>query len=69
MAVPAIKVGDEVTLRGIKDRPVAVVTLNTQDHFCTITKEGFTFNTSRAASNPLKTGRHFDVSSFLKTIA
>ena len=68
MAVPAIKVGDEVRLRKLNDQPIAVVTLNTTDHFCTITKEGYTFNTSRAASNPIKTGRHFDVAAFLKSI-
>ena len=68
MAVPAIQVGDEVILRNIKDKPVAVVMLNTTDHFCTVTKDGYTFNTSRAASNPLKTGRCFDVASFLKSL-
>lgn len=64
--VEPIKIGEEVKLRGIKDYPIGVVTLNTQDHFCVITKEGFTFNTSRAAANPLKTGKRYDVEGFLK---
>ena len=68
MAEPGIKVGDEVKLRGLKDWPIAVVTLNTTDHFCAINKEGYTFNLSRTAANPLKTGRRFDVSSFLKLL-
>ena len=65
MAVPAIKVGDEVTLRGIPNKPVGVVTFNTIEHFCVLTKDGITFNTSRATANPIKTGRRFDVESFL----
>ena len=68
MAVQAIQVGEEVILRGVKDKPTAVVTMNTADHFCTITKGGFVYNCSRAAANPLKTGRRFDVASFLKSL-
>jgi len=68
MAVPSIKVGDEVTLRNLKDKPIAVVLLNTVDHFCCVTKEGFTFNTSRAAANPLKTGKHYDAEGFLRSL-
>ena len=63
-----IAVGDEVTLRKIPDKPVAVVTHNTKDLFCAITKEGVTFRCSLEAANPMKTGRHFDVESFLKMI-
>ena len=66
--VPSIQIGDEVTLRGLKDRPVAVVTYNTVDDFCCINKDGITFHASRAALNPLKTGRHFDVDGFLKSL-
>lgn len=64
-----IQVGDEVKLRGLKDQPIAVVTLNTADHFCCITKEGFTFNTSREEANPMKTGRRFlEVARMLKSM-
>ena len=55
-----IQTGDEVTLRNVKDKPVGVVTYNTTDEFCIITKQGKTYNMSRAAANPLKTGRHFE---------
>ena len=68
MAVLPIQVGDEVKLRGLRDQPVAVVTLNTADHFCCIDKEGYTFNASRAALNPLKTGKRYDVAGFLRSI-
>ena len=68
MALEPIKVGEEVKLRGIKDTPVGVVTMNTQDNFCVITKEGFTYNTSRAAANPLKTGKKYDVERFLRSM-
>jgi hypothetical protein len=63
-----IQVGDEVKLRKVKDTPISVVLLNTSDHFCCVTKEGYTFNTSRAAALPMKTGRHFDADGFLKSI-
>ena len=63
-----IEVGDEVTLRKIPDKPVAVVTYNTADLFCAITKQGITYRCSREAAYPLKTGRHFDVDGFLKTL-
>ena len=67
-AIKPILVGDEVTLRNLPDRPVAVVTYNTADLFCAITKHGITYACSRATANPLKTGRHFDVENFLKMI-
>ena len=62
---PPIKVGDEVILRNLPDRPVGVVTYNTSDQFCVINKHGVTRNTTRAEANPLKTGKHYDVESFL----
>lgn len=64
-----IQVGDEVKLRKLKDQPIAVVTLNTSDHFCCITKTGFTFDTTIEAANPLKTGRKFpEVARMLKSM-
>ena len=67
-AVIPIQVGDEVKLRLAKDQPIAVVTLNTEDHFCCIDKNGYTFNASRAALKPMKTGKRYDVAGFLKSI-
>ena len=64
--VNPIQVGEEVTLRGLPDKPVGVVTFNTKEHFCVLTKEGITFNTSLATANPMKTGRRFDVKAFLR---
>lgn len=66
--VKPIAVGDEVVLRKLKDQPVAVVLMNTEDHFCCVTKDGFTYNTSREAASPNKTGRHFDAEGFLKSL-
>ena len=69
MAIPEIRVGDEVKLRGLKGTPVAVVTLNEADQFCTINKDGVTTNSSRATAKPNKTGRHFESTlDFLKSI-
>ena len=67
--VKPILVGDEVTLRKIPDKPVAVVTYNTAELFCAITKHGITYRCSREAAYPLKTGRHFAVEDFLKTLS
>ena len=67
MATPEIRVGDEVKLRGVKNT-IAVTMLNTAEHFCAITKEGFTFNLPREIALPYKTGRHFDAESFLKML-
>ena len=65
---PTIQIGDEGTLRGLKDNPVAVVTYNTVDDFCAINKEGITYHASRMALLPIKTGRHFDVEGFLRSL-
>ena len=66
--VPSIKVGDEVKLRGIIDMPIGVVTCNTVDKFCVLSKDGYTYNYPRAVANPIKTGRKFDVESLLKAM-
>ena len=58
--VVPIQVGDEVKLRGLKNQPVAVVTLNEAEKFCTINKRGETTNCSRATANPIKTGKHYE---------
>ena len=63
-----IKVGEEVKLRGVKDMPIGVVTYNTVDNFCVLSKDGYTYNYPRAAANPIKTGRKFDVESLLKAM-
>ena len=71
MAVTGIQVGDEVTIRWQneqQERIVGVVTYNTKEHFCWIMPDGITYHTSRAMANPIKTGRHFDVKSFLKLL-
>ena len=60
MTAPAIQIGDEVKLRKVRNTPVAVVTYNEADEFCAIDKNGRTYNMSRAAAYPLKTGRHFE---------
>lgn len=62
-----IVVGDEVFLCGVRDI-VAVVTLNTAEHFCTITKDGMVYDIPKEFAHPVKTGRHFDVGNFLKMI-
>lgn len=67
-AVMPIQVGEEVTLRGIKDTPVAVVTRNTEDQFCCITAEGITYNCSRVVAIPNKTGRRYEVKKFLDSL-
>ena len=63
-----IKVGEEVKLRGVKDMPIGVVTYNTVDNFCVLSKDGFTYNLPRANANPLKTGKRYDVESLLKAM-
>ena len=63
-----IQVGDEVTLRGIQDTPVAVVTKNTADQFCCVTAEGITYNCSRVVARPNKTGRKYEVKKFLESL-
>ena len=68
MGIEPIKVGEEVKLRGFKDFPIGVVTLNTQDNFCVLTKDGFTYNSPRAMANPIKTGKKYDVASLLKAM-
>ena len=65
MPVEPIKVGEEVKLRGVKDYPIGVVTMNTIDHFCILTKDGYTYNMNRLSANPLKTGRKFNVADLL----
>ena len=66
--VQPIKIGEEVRLRGLRYKPVGVVTLNTTDHFCVITKEGYAYNVNRLAANPLKTGKKYDVEGFLRSM-
>ena len=66
--VEPIKVGEEVKLRGVKDYPIGVVTLNTTDHFCVLTKDGYVYNMSRLAANPLKTGKRYDIEGFLRSM-
>ena len=66
--VAPIKVGEEVKLRGVKDMPIGVVTYNTVDNFCVLSKDGFTYNLPRAVANPLKTGKRYDVESLLKAM-
>ena len=68
MGIEPIKVGEEVKLRGLQDYPIGVVTLNTQDHFCVLLKEGYTINAPRAILNPIKTGKKYDVESLLKAM-
>lgn len=68
MAAPSIKVGDEVMIRTLPDKPVGVVTYNTSEIFCVMTKYGITYNSSRAALSPLKTGKHYEVEAFLRTL-
>ena len=68
MALEPIKVGEEVKLRGVKDTPIGVVTMNMQDNFCVLAKDGFTYNVPRATANPLKTGKKYDVASLLKAM-
>lgn len=68
---PSIKVGDEVRIRWQGEQHeavIGVVTHNTQEHFCWINSEGLTNHTTRAYANPIKTGRHYDVESFLKML-
>lgn len=60
VAIP-IQKGDEVILRGLPDRPEAIVTKNSADQFCCITTEGITYNCSRVVANPIKTGRKYEV--------
>ena len=66
--MPTIKLGDEVTLLGWKDKPIVVVTLNDSEDFCAIDKEGWVYKGPREILHPFKTGKHYDVSSFLKMI-
>ena len=68
MTLEPIKIGEEVKLRGIKDTPIGVVTMNTQDNFCVLTKDGFTYNAPIATANPLKAGKKYDVASLLKAM-
>lgn len=64
-----IQVGDEIRTRWANDpQVVGVVTYNTPTDFSIITDTGLAYHTTRAFMNPIKTGRHFDVESFLKTI-
>ena len=68
MAIKPIEVGEEVKLRGLKDYPIGVVTLNTTDHFCVLTKDGYTYNLNRLMANPIKTGKRYDVAGLLKAM-
>ena len=58
-----IEVGDEVTIRWQgeqRERLTAVVLKNTKDSFCFMTKDGTTYDVTRAMANPMKTGRKFE---------
>ena len=63
-----IEIGAEVQCRDLPDKPVGYVTLNEDDHFCIITKTGRTYDVTRKAAHPNKTGRYKDVEGFLKTL-
>ena len=67
-AVKPIAVGDEVECRTLPGKPVGYVTLNTEEHFCVMIKTGYTYNTTREAAKPNKTGRRADVAGFLKML-
>lgn len=66
--VNPIEIGAEVKCRDLPDTPVGYVTMNTEDHFCIITKTGRTYDVTRKAANPNKTGRYKDVEGFLKML-
>lgn len=63
-----IAVGDEVIIQGSYPMHIGVVTHNTFDHFCYIDKNGISFHCCRSFAMPKKTGRHFNVEEFLKTL-
>ena len=67
-AIDPIPVGAEVKCRDLPDKPIGFVTMNTTDHFCVITRTGRTYDVTRKAANPIKTGKYRDIEGFLRTL-
>lgn len=69
MPAPAIQVGDEIRTRRLLKNVIGVVTKNDSENFCIILPSGKTYSFSDlSVANPIKTGKHYDVEGFLKSL-